>query len=413
MLNDLWLLVSGILILIGLLASQGLLIVVGSLVVIIWLLTKVWNRYAFEDVTHSRTVSQGRAFIGDQVEYTVSLSNEKIIPLIWVDIQDNFPEDLELHGAQLRGSIGEGTRSHRITTSLLPYQRVSWKYTMRCTARGYHRIGPARLRSGDIFGFSAAEHYMTNLDHIMVYPRVLPLQDLILPAEHPLGEMKGPQPIYEDQSRFVGLRDYQPTDPMKRIDWKATARRAELQTKIFEPVVSLEVLVALNATTGEHAWQGSNRRLFERSVTVAASVANYCAERGYNFGLISNSVAVYSGKWINVPLSGAESQLGLVLEALALAGSYAVASLPDVLRAERGSFRPGSTVALVTSLMTAGLLDEISGLRTRGYRVIVFYSGDGGPRVNMGNIPVHLMGRALEAVEREAADADKETVETP
>ena len=412
MLNDLWLLVSGLLILIGLLASQGLLIVVGSLVIVVWLLTKLWNRYAFDDVTHGRTISQGRAFIGDEVEYTVSLSNEKIIPLIWVDMQDRFPMDLELSGGHLRGNIAEGAREHRITTSLLPYQKVSWKYTMRCTSRGYHRIGPVRLRSGDIFGFSAAERYLTDLAHILVYPRVLELEDLILPAEHPLGEMKGPQPIYHDQSRFIGLRDYQPTDPMKHVDWKATARRGELQTRIFEPVVSLEVLIALNATTGEYAWQGSNRRLFERSVTIAASVAKYCADRGYTFGLMSNSVAVYSGKWINVPLSGAESQLGLALEALALAGSYAVASLPDVLRAERGSFRPGVTVALVTSLVTAGILEEIAELRTRGYQVIVFYCGDGGPRVNMGDVPVHLMGRALEAVDRDVAEETEEDAVT-
>ena len=80
MLNDLWLLVSGIVILIGLLASQGLLIIVGSLVIIVWLLTKVWNRFAFQEVTHSRSLSQERAFIGDVVEYTVTLTNEKSSP---------------------------------------------------------------------------------------------------------------------------------------------------------------------------------------------------------------------------------------------------------------------------------------------------------------------------------------------
>ena len=79
MLNDLWLLVSAIIVLVGLLTSQGLLIVVGSLVIIVWLLTKFWDRHAFQDVSHSRTISQGRAFIGDVVEYTVTLSNEKMI----------------------------------------------------------------------------------------------------------------------------------------------------------------------------------------------------------------------------------------------------------------------------------------------------------------------------------------------
>ena len=72
MLDDLWILICGVLVLIGLLTSQGLLIVVGSLVIIVWLLTKFWDRYAFQEVSHRRTLSQGRAFIGDVVEYTVT-----------------------------------------------------------------------------------------------------------------------------------------------------------------------------------------------------------------------------------------------------------------------------------------------------------------------------------------------------
>ncbi len=407
MLNDLWLLISAILVLIGLLASQGLLIVVGSLVIVVWLLTKVWDKFAFEKVSHSRSLARERAFIGDVVEYTVSLTNEKIVPLIWVDIQDTFPTDLGLPGARLRGTAAEGTREHRITTSLLPYQRVSWKYQLQCTSRGYHRIGPARLRSGDIFGFTAAESELTATEHILVYPRVFDLQQLVLAAEHPLGEAGGSQPIFHDPNRFLALRDYQPTDPMKHIDWKATARQGRLQTKIFEPAVSLEVVIALNATTGEYAWQGSNRRLFERAVTVAASVAKYCADQGYTFGLVSNSVAVYTGKWINVPPGRSEAQISLTLEALALAGSYAVASMPNVLRAERSSFRAGTTVALVTSLMTPDLAEEIAEIKARGYRVILFYSGDGGPRVNVPDVTTHLMGRALDALERDALERDE------
>jgi uncharacterized protein (DUF58 family) len=238
------------------------------------------------------------------------------------------------------------------------------------------------------------------LDYLLVYPRVVELQQLILPSEHPLGEARGQQPIYQDPSRFFTLRDYRPTDPMKHIDWKATARRSQLQTKVFEPVVSLNVLIALNARTGEHAWQGSNRRLFERAVTVAASVAKYCADRGYSFALVSNAVAVYTGKWINVPFSGSSSQLGLVLESLALTGAYAVSSLPEVLRTERDSIPPGATVALVTSVMTRPLLQEIFEIKSRGYQVIVFYAGDGGPEVRVTDVPIYLMGRALEVLEK-------------
>ena len=401
MLNDFWVFVSCALLFIGLAASQGLLLVVGGLVLAVWVLARFWNRFAFREVSHERTLSRTRAFVGDSLDYSVTLSNDKVLPLIWVDIQDHLPPELDLPGATVRGTGLEVGREHRITTSLLPYQRVTWKYLLRCRARGYHRIGPARLRSGDIFGFTAFEAPLTGAAHILVYPRIVNLRELMLPSEHPLGETRGLNPVHQDTSRFFGLRDYQPQDPMKHIDWKATARRGGLQTRLFEPAVSLNALIAMNAATGQFAWQGSNRRLFERTVTVAASVASHCAGEGYSFGLVSNGVAAYSGKWLSVPLSSSPSQLGVVLESLAMAAPYSVISLGEALRQERDSLPPGTTIILVTAIITAAINDEIAAARSRGYRLIVLYAGDRGPEMRPGDVPVFFLGRALEALEVE------------
>ena len=125
--HELWPVVSGLLVFVGLLSSNGLLLVVGSLVAIVWLGARVWERYCFRKVSYEREVERLRAFIGDTVEYTVSLANDKPLPLIWVETQDPFPEGLELAGAVVRGKNRETNRHHSITTSLLPYQKASWK----------------------------------------------------------------------------------------------------------------------------------------------------------------------------------------------------------------------------------------------------------------------------------------------
>ena len=378
-------------------ASQGLLLVVGSLVIVISLVARLWDRFAFRRVTHTRSLSRQRAFIGDSLDYSVTLYNDKMLPLIWVDIQDTFPEGLDLAGGHLRAAGLDMAKQLRITTSLLPYQRVTWKYDLRCTSRGYHRIGPVRLRSGDIFGFSSTETQFTDIDHLLVYPRVVDLQQLIFPAEHPSGEARGRRPLFQDTTRFVGHREYRPSDPMKHIDWKASARLQRLQTKVFEPVVSLNVLIALNGTTSEFAWQGVNRRFFERAVTAAASAASYCADRGYSFGLISNAVSIYSGRRISVPLGSATPQFSLVLEALAMAGAHVVTPLVDVLLAERHSLPPGTTVVLVTAVITQSLAEEVAEIKQQGYEVLALYAGDGDPQIELPGVTVFPVGRALEA----------------
>ena len=400
MLNELWLLASVILLFIGLVASQGLLLVVGALSVIVALVAKYWHRVAFKRVSHSRSLSNQRAFIGDSIEYTITLSNEKPLPLMWVDIQDTFPNGLELHGAVMRSSANELAKQHCITTSLLPYQRVSWKYKLGCAARGYHRIGPAQLRGGDIFGFTSAEAQFTDVNHILVYPRVVDLGQLVFPEDHPLGENKGWMAVSHDTSRFLRQRDYSPTDPMKHIDWKATARRLRLQTKVYDPVLSLNILITLNATTSEYAWQGSNRRYFERAVTAAASVANYAAERGYSFGLVSNAVATYSGRWLSVPMGRSAAQLPHVLESLAMAGPYVVTQVTEVLRNERASLPPGTTVVIISSILNQALADEIAQIKQRGYQVRVLYTGDLPPTVEVPGVTVLRIGKALEPLDQ-------------
>ncbi|PKB78965.1 MAG: hypothetical protein BZY88_15715 [SAR202 cluster bacterium Io17-Chloro-G9] len=398
MLSEFWLAISLLLVFIGLLASQGLLLVVGSLVTLVWLAAKLWDRYGFRRVTHSRSISRERAFVGDTLDYAVTLNNDKLLPLIWVDIQDNFPEGLDLPGGTLRGSGLEVNRQHTIITSLLPYQRVTWKYSLKCVQRGYQRIGPVRLRSGDIFGFSAAETRLGNLDHVLVYPTVLDMDRVQFPPEHPLGQVRGQLPIYLDHSRVAGQREYRSDDPLKHIHWKATARAGELQTKVFEPAVSLNLLVVMNGLTNEYIWQGNNRRLFERAVTAAASMASLADRRGFSYGLISNAVASYSGKWLSVPVGASQGQLPLVLEALAMAAPFVVAPLTEVMESEKDFIPPGATVMLVTSALTASLAVELESIKNRGYRATVLYAGDGVTQERFAGIPVVSVTHLLDTV---------------
>lgn len=399
MTSDLWAIASAILIAAGLLASLPLLIVVGVLVLLVWTTGKYWPRFAFRRLTYSRRLERRRAFIGDVVDYHITVDNDKLLPMIWLDISDAFPLGLHTGGTYRRGVGAEAELDHRITTSLLPYQRVTWRYRIRCRARGYHRIGPARLRSGDMFGITAAEEHVTAVDYLLVYPRIVDLRRMMNLWERPLGVSRGRRLIQDDPSRFVGLRDYLPSDPLKRIDWKATARHSKLESRIFEPAATRYMLIALNARTGDAAWQGSNRRLFERAVTVAASIAEYAQREDYTFGLVSNAVASYSSKWMSVPPGSGSLQLEATLESLAMAGPFWVAELSAVLRAETETLASGATVVLVTALLSRGVIQEAGEIRRRGHRVIVFYAGDGEPRAMAAelppDIPLFLAGAAL------------------
>ena len=403
MISDLWVIAAAIAIIAGLLASQALLIVVGVLVLLIWITGKHWPRYAFRRLTYSRRLERRRAFIGDVLDYYITVDNDKILPMIWLDISDTFPLGLQTGGTFRRGVGAEAELDHRITTSLLPYQRVTWRYRVRCRVRGYHRIGPARLRSGDMFGLTSAEQHVTNVEYLLVYPRIVDLRQMMNLWERPLGASRGHRFIQDDPSRFVGLRDYLPSDPLKRIDWKATARHGKLESRVFEPAATRYMLIALNARTGDAAWQGSNRRLFERAVTVAASVAEHACREDYTFSLVSNAIASYSSKWMSVPPGSGSLQLESVLESLAMAGPFWVTELSSVLREESHSLVSGATVVLVTALVSRVVVNEAEDIRRRGHHVMIFYAGDGDPgpvaQQLPPEVPLFMAGPSLAGLE--------------
>ena len=406
--HELWPLISGLLVVIGLLASSGLLLVVGSMVSVVWLTARLWERYCFRKVSFERRVAQRRAFIGDTVEYTVSLTNDKPLPLIWVEAQDPFPEGLELPGAVIRGASLETNRHHSITTSLLPYQRATWNFRMLCARRGFHRIGPVRMRSGDIFGFSSTETRFSDVNELLVYPRVIDLDHLVTPPQHPFGSSNGGLLLFHDTSRVRGARDYRPDDPMKHIDWKATARVRRLQTRSFEPAVSMNVVVALNGSTTDYVWLGTNRRLFERAVTAAASAIVLADRRGYSYGLISNAVASFSGKWLSVPVGASSQQLTMTLEALAMAAPYVVSTLPNVFRAERDTFPPGTSVIFITAALTDSIPDQLAAFAESGYRLSVIYAGDGDAPAQIAGVPVISIGHLLDRLPEDVTDWEDE-----
>src|SRR5262249_9211893 len=151
------------------------------------------------------------------------------------------------------------------------------------------RFGSVTLRAGDPFGFFEDAEFRHGYDYVTVLPRLYELTALGLPTRRPFGEERGGSRIFEDPNRLVGIRDYRVGDPLKRTDWKATARRGELQSRVYEPSSALHLLVALNVSTLEYVWEGYDPVRLERAISVAGSVARWAFEHRYAVGLLANS----------------------------------------------------------------------------------------------------------------------------
>jgi uncharacterized protein (DUF58 family) len=371
-LNEAWLSLAFLAVVIGLVARRDGLIIFGATLLVVSLVARLWSHFSLHGVSYQRSLNPRRAFIGETVELTITIENRKLLPVGWVRIDDEWPEGLCLVDSEdIHPSAVTGRDVLRNAFSLQWYERVRRHYQIQCTARGYYRLGPMRAVSGDIFGMYRTDHRFFDFDWLIVYPRVLPIEELGLPPKDPLGETTARQRIFEDPSRTIGVRDHQPEDDFRRVHWKATARKQELQVKVYEPTTSFAIVTFLNVATFDKYWLGTIPELLERAITVAASICSYAYERRYVVGLIANGSIPRSDQPLRVLPGRDPQQLTRVLQALAAVTPIATRDIAELLTEESPRLPWGATLIVVTAHVNEELESVILRLHAAGRRLVL------------------------------------------
>jgi uncharacterized protein (DUF58 family) len=378
---------------------QGLLFVAGLLMIAIGLVPDLWYRFCLTDIIYTRHLSQTHALFGETVTLAISVENRKPLPLPWLAAEDELPDTLPLQGASLEPSYKPHRAILANTLSLWWYQRVTRRYTVRCTARGLYVLGPCAIRSGDPFGFLVREAPLDREDTLLVYPPIVPIEQLGLPSRHPFGERKAPRRLLEDPTRFAGTREYVYGDSLRQIHWKATARTMHLQSKVYEPTTTHTLALFLNVNTFLEARMGFNPILIELVITAAAAVAGWGMDQGYAVGLFANAFqalrALQPGEDARIRLKPAtgHDQLARILEALARIVPYFVSPLAPLLAEESYHLPFGATVVTIsaTAALEPELITRLQRLRTHSHAVALLLAGDT-TTLDTGDLPVYHLG---------------------
>ncbi len=369
--NAVWIYGAVALLVVGMAIRQPALTVLATLVLLTAGVSWLWNRYALHAVTYRRRLGAPRAFRDETVELSCELVNKKPLPLAWILVEDEVPERVEVEGRPVAPSERPTRAILPYLTSLRPYERVTWSVTLRCPHRGYFAFGPARLRSGDIFGFFSREQTLEAEDRLIVYPRVVPLPELGIPPRQAFGNQRAPRSLLPDPLRTVGVRDYHPEDSFRHLHWKATARVQQLQVRVFEPTTVRQLGIFVNLDTFEHYWEGLDTVHSEAAITAAASLASHAVGERYAVGVYANGLLAGSDQTLRLAPGLGPAQLTRVLEGLAKLSPFATVDFPQLLQAETLRLPWGSTIVVITALMTPPLAATLASLREAGHRPVL------------------------------------------
>lgn len=369
--RDLWPWLAGGIIVLGLLSQNAAVVVIGFAVALTFAGALLWSRWSLRRLSYQRVLPEDHAFAGERIAVRLRVANRKPLPLASVEVRDEYPEAMTGGGEEFAFGGRVGKLGLEWNTSAGAWERVSREIELECPERGVYELGPAVLRSGDPLGVFPSERVDERLTRVIVYPRTVPLDELGLPSRRPFGDRPQGLRIFEDPSRIAGLRDYAPGDSLRRVDWKATARLGKLQSRVYDPTSSHQLLVCLNTQTVFPAWSGFLPELLEQSIVVAASLAREAYDRRYAVGLLANSSAPDTDQTVRIAPGRRPEQLVRVLEALAVVTPFVLEPLAALLDREEHRLAAGTTIAVVAPTMPEELAATLLRLRRRGHAVTV------------------------------------------
>ncbi len=372
--TTLWIFFSILLILAGILAKQELLLFIAVLILLITGTAKFWSLFCLERVEFRRILSHKHVFFGDEIIYEAEITNRKPLPLPWIQIEDELPKQIEL----LKGKpvqISEDRVALVNKFSVKWYHRVKRRYSVHCANRGYFTFGPARLRSGDLFGFFSREITVKNIDYIYVFPRLVQLDDLGISSKQLAGEILLKNNLFHDPVLVSGLREFAPGDSLRTIHWKSTARHGRLLTKIFEPAASVEVCIFVDVRTIRPPYWGNILQLLELVIITAASVARFSLDSGYQAGMYINQTFFSSSETNKIQPGRHPEQLLRILKILSQVHGTESLSMHQFLQNESYKLPLGASLIMITACLSNELTSMLDELKRRGRQIILIKVG--------------------------------------
>ena len=345
-------------------------LILSLLGLVVWL----WSRYCLTEVTYRRQFGVERLFFGEKTDLRLEVTNAKPLPLAWLRCEDDIPIALKLTPDERARHYLPTRRVLVNLFSLGLYQRVIRRYTVTGTQRGAWRFGPVQLVCGDIFGFRSQHKEIPETNLLLVYPRLYTLPELGLDARHPFGDYQSLNRLIDDPLRVSGVREYLPGDNIRHIHWKATARRQELQTKLFEPSASRPLAIFINIRTFNHRFEGIDPALREFAISAGASISRWAQLRGDAFGVFANSM-MYEGRRVRILPGAHPRQLTRVLEALAYCVGVPHTTIERVLQQEADHLRHGTSIVLISATLSDSLSRALADLQRRGFAVTLLGIG--------------------------------------
>jgi uncharacterized protein (DUF58 family) len=237
------------------------------------------------------------------------------------------------------------------------------EYPLRCAHWGAYLLGEVLLRAQDRFGLLVFEQTLDRRRALKVYPRGEALRQLLRPLQTQAFSGAQTPRVRGEGIEFADLRPFVPGDRVRRVNWRATARRGEPWVNETHPERNTDVVIFLDTFAEARTAESSTLDL---AVQAAGSLAAHYIGAKDRVGLVAFGGVL---NWLTV--SSGVVQLYRVLDSLLDAEiflSYAWKNI-DILPVR--TLPPQALVLALTPLLDERSVRALLDLRARGFDLAV------------------------------------------
>lgn len=341
-----------IVLIIGMAALNGAVVAL-ALPLLIMLAAGLLEQSQSVELRATRQVTPDRATRGAQVEMQVCVLNTGA-PLAEVELIDSLPAGLRVVDGSLRAIAALGTG-----------EQLELRYTLE-GERGLYSFDPLTVHVRNRVGFTSHSQPLEAAAQLFILPELTRLRQTTLrPRRTRVYSGMIPARQGGPGIEFFGVRAYQPGDPTRWINARATARHEEaLFVNEFEQERVADIGMILDAREISNV-QVQGHNLFEYGVQATAAIADMLITQGNRVGML-----IY-GSSINWTFPGyGKMQRERLLRALAKARPASQIALESFDTIPTRLFPIRSQLILISPLLTADL-DALRSIRARGYPLLV------------------------------------------
>ena len=316
---------------------------------------KHWDRNLFL----SFRFSSPEAFEGDALYLYSEISNKKILPLPWLVVDYELSVNLLFPGEL---GLGTGEVIKTGLFSVMGYRRVRRKSRFVCSKRGYYRLRRIKLTGSNLLHTQTYAGETKSNAELTVFPKLLNHFDELNIILNSLDAMLLTHSLINpDPFTFKGLREYTPDDPLRNVNFKASAVAQQLMVNVYNPMSSKRLEIILNM---EHNAPRINAELYEQAIRLAATVANHYISADVVVGLYSNGRDAVLGEQCGISPGTHQAQLYAVYQAL---GRLSLTFEPGHISAYLNTLQDGGCIYLLISpYWEDDLRDALVDMQARG-----------------------------------------------